>query len=124
MDVDRGELLPLLPGQRPRLPFRARYDDKEIQYAFEARRIAGRVRFAMHPQLPEAQIRQRQCSRQCRMAQALHHQRTGAGSRMAQARHRRQSTEGSRMPLSPQPETGEIFRRLWFSPPPFSFWAW
>ena len=56
VDIDRGELLPLLPGQRPRLPFRARYDDKKIQYAFEARRIAGRVRFAMHPQLPEAQI--------------------------------------------------------------------
>ncbi len=42
-----GELMPLLPGERPALPFRVTYDADSAAYAFEARRLAGEARFAM-----------------------------------------------------------------------------
>ena len=46
-DDARGELMPLLPGERPALPFRVTYDANSATYAFEARRLAGEARFAM-----------------------------------------------------------------------------
>ncbi len=46
-DDARGELMPLLPGERPALPFRVTYDADSATYAFEARRLAGEARFAM-----------------------------------------------------------------------------
>lgn len=52
----RGEFLPLLPGECPAAPFRARYDADAIRYAFETRRLAGEVRFAMRGDLPEIDI--------------------------------------------------------------------
>ena len=52
----RGEFLRLLPGDRPQLAFRARYDAGAIAYAFEARRVAGEVRFAMNGDRPEIHL--------------------------------------------------------------------
>ena len=44
---ERGAMLPLLPGPRPALPFRACYSAGEVSYAFSARRVAATTRFFM-----------------------------------------------------------------------------
>ena len=53
---DRGEALSLLPGKRPAVPFRARYDAGSACYAFETRRVSGEVRFSMNGGAPEMNI--------------------------------------------------------------------
>ena len=50
---ERGSTLPLLPGARPALPFRACYGAGEISYAFSARRVAGTTTFFMAGEGPE-----------------------------------------------------------------------
>lgn len=52
----RGEYLPLLPGSNPRMPFRARFDASAVCYAFETRRLAGTLRFAMRGEQPEISV--------------------------------------------------------------------
>jgi len=46
-DAAGREALGLLPGKRPQIPFRVRFDASGALYAFENRRAAGEVRFAM-----------------------------------------------------------------------------
>ena len=55
-DDARGELLRLLPGERPQAPFRVRHDARQTVYALDARRLAARVRFEMRPGRAEAEI--------------------------------------------------------------------
>lgn len=56
MDADRGEALSLLPGARPRTPFRVVHDASCTRYIVDAERVAAEVCLSMHPDRPEAQI--------------------------------------------------------------------
>ena len=56
IDPARGEALSLLPGPRPRTPFRVVHDALCTRYTVDAERIAVEVCLSMHPDRPEARI--------------------------------------------------------------------
>ena len=52
----RGEMLRLLPGDAPEMPFRATFDPASARYAFQTRRLSGEVAFCLRQDMPEAVI--------------------------------------------------------------------
>ena len=56
VDALRGEALSLLPGNRPRVPFRVVHDPGCTRYIMETDRACGEVCLSMHPERAEVQI--------------------------------------------------------------------
>ena len=56
VDDGRSDALELLPGERPRAPFRVVHDARCTRYSIDAGRIGARTCLSMHPDRPEALI--------------------------------------------------------------------
>ena len=56
VDALHGETLSLLPGNRPRVPFRVIHTPGSTRYIMENDRVRGEVCLSMHPDRAEAQI--------------------------------------------------------------------
>lgn len=55
--LQNREMLRLLPGKQPQMPFRVVYTGETAVYAFENERLSGRISFCMNGEKPEMLIR-------------------------------------------------------------------